>query len=1244
MPVKIEPNAEPIPGYRLIERLGGGGFGEVWKAEAPGGLLKAIKFVYGDLYAADDADGSRAEQELKALSRVKTVRHAYILSIERFDIIDGHLIIITELADRTLWDRFRECQKEGLPGLPREELLGYMEETAEALDLMNEQFQLQHLDIKPQNLFLVHNHIKVADFGLAKDMGDKANVTMTGGVTPVYAAPETFDGWLSRFSDQYSLAIVYQEILTGERPFTGSTMRQLVLQHLQTPPNLTSLPVADRPVIGRALNKNPDERYPTCHEFVKALRSATITSGARSAPLPALPSSHAPRNGPVTEKVAAVPNDAGDVGQVTQGARSSNTPRPSEAPAALEQGPSLENRLQVLPPRPGTQKDNPNDVSAASEAAGGTILNTALGHRLGAHVAAPRPDAEPGKGILQPALILGLGKLGLDTLQQVRKLVTQEFGHADALPHIRLLGMDTDPDAIQAAGHGDPETLLRNYEMLLAKLHRPSHYLKTRDGKTSSYPWFNSKLLYRIPRQQTGAGLRPLGRLAFVDNYRLISRRLEGELQSCAADDTLHEMARQTDLGLRSKVPRVYVVTCLGGATGGAIFIDTAYLLRHLLRKQGFPNAEVVGILLLPPATRDGQRSAALAHTYAALTELNYYSSGQMFSARYDTTESSPGSRPFTEAGPPFQRCLLINLPERTNAADETNEVIGQAAQLLYRDLATALGPALDEARRPYQQAYHMVGQALFQTFGMYRLLWPRRRLLNQSGRNLCKRLVERWMTKDVKAISEEVRNWSLERWESLEMRRENLIASHQERCEQLLGQSPDAIFQEIISPVTGVMSKGKVPDPAPGEINMGAVVQAMDQLEKLLGLPEECRPPGPQVAEPGAIEKALGEASEGVAAECEQKMLEVIAQLIEQPCYRLAGAEEALRQFCQTVEQALQAQEPLAKELHDRSVLVHQRIQVFLETPPVQEETRTTSLWKFGRRAASDKNNPADELVGLLKAFAKCRYHSLTLFHVNRLYVSLRGYLSDQIREVGFCRTRLGELAGLFTSGTQDPKRSSTAREQYLLPEGCTKVEEAIRGMDKQVGLDELAAFDERIQALIQRDYRALVEVCTGPSQVVKNLAPAMLAEAEDFLEPFVQGASVADLFIKQKGGKDGDPRNELLEAYDEAAPELGKATAGKEICVVIVPDDEAGAELTDGLGDVLPGIKVVKTDRKDEIIFYREQLQLTGTDLEQLGASAEEAYQQRASQDPGTLHCREDVLEWQTALSPCGAAAPHK
>ena len=110
-------NLEPIPGYRLIERLGRGGFGEVWKAEAPGGMHKAIKFVYGDMDGVGE-DNKGAEQEFRSLNRVKSIRHPFLLSIERIEVIDGQLLIVTELADRNLSDRFAECTGTGLPGVP----------------------------------------------------------------------------------------------------------------------------------------------------------------------------------------------------------------------------------------------------------------------------------------------------------------------------------------------------------------------------------------------------------------------------------------------------------------------------------------------------------------------------------------------------------------------------------------------------------------------------------------------------------------------------------------------------------------------------------------------------------------------------------------------------------------------------------------------------------------------------------------------------------------------------------------------------------------------------------------------------------------------------------------------------------------------------------------------------------------------------------------------------------------------
>src|SRR5215212_2379246 len=101
-----EPGNEPLPGYTLIEPIGTGGFGEVWKCEAPGGLHKAIKFVYGNLNSLD-MDAVRAEQERKALQRVITVRHPFICQVDRIDEVSGELVIVMELADKTLHDQFQ---------------------------------------------------------------------------------------------------------------------------------------------------------------------------------------------------------------------------------------------------------------------------------------------------------------------------------------------------------------------------------------------------------------------------------------------------------------------------------------------------------------------------------------------------------------------------------------------------------------------------------------------------------------------------------------------------------------------------------------------------------------------------------------------------------------------------------------------------------------------------------------------------------------------------------------------------------------------------------------------------------------------------------------------------------------------------------------------------------------------------------------------------------------------------------
>ncbi|MEY4566924.1 MAG: Serine/threonine-protein kinase PknF [Planctomycetota bacterium] len=265
--IELTPESEVLPGYRLLRKLGAGGYGEVWLCDAPGGLRKAIKFIYGTV------EEDRASAELRSLNRIREVKHPFILSLERIEVLDGRVLIVTELAESSLYDQYQAYLHEGLPGIPQNKLLGYMRDTAEALDFLAIKHDLQHLDIKPANLLLVADRIKVADFGVVKNISEK-NISCVGGLTPCYAAPEIFDGRAGRHSDQYSLAIVYYELLTGKLPFNGSTMAKLASQHLYSEPCLDAVSEQQRIVLARALAKEASYRYPTCSEFIEHLQSA----------------------------------------------------------------------------------------------------------------------------------------------------------------------------------------------------------------------------------------------------------------------------------------------------------------------------------------------------------------------------------------------------------------------------------------------------------------------------------------------------------------------------------------------------------------------------------------------------------------------------------------------------------------------------------------------------------------------------------------------------------------------------------------------------------------------------------------------------------------------------------------------------------------------------------------------------------------------------------------------------------
>jgi serine/threonine protein kinase len=298
--------------YVIVDRIGSGGMGSVYKAEQPSmNRMVAIKVLHPRFATRDDLV-ARFRREARAMSQLSHPNTARVYKYGALD--DGSVYFVMDyLEGRNLAAEVRENGP-----MQAERAIAIMVQVCGALEEAH-RAGIVHRDLKPENVFLTkqagsEDFPKVLDFGLAKmsekQMGRGSMMFTQQGMvfgTPEFMSPEQAQGEaLDHRSDIYSLALILYELITGKLPFDAKTPLDMMKAHVRDKPIALSERVPGRhfwpafeAVIDKALAKAPDDRYATAAEFGDALRDSVR---GRTVPPAATPST------PPLEPVAAPPD------------------------------------------------------------------------------------------------------------------------------------------------------------------------------------------------------------------------------------------------------------------------------------------------------------------------------------------------------------------------------------------------------------------------------------------------------------------------------------------------------------------------------------------------------------------------------------------------------------------------------------------------------------------------------------------------------------------------------------------------------------------------------------------------------------------------------------------------------------------------------------------------------------------------------------------------------------------------
>jgi hypothetical protein len=722
-----------------------------------------------------------------------------------------------------------------------------------------------------------------------------------------------------------------------------------------------------------------------------------------------------------------------------------------------------------------------------------------------------------------PAVFIGLGGAAARVLRHLRRRFSERIGQPRLDSNLRFLALDTDPNTLRDAEAAAEVESLSPDETLHLPLRKPADY---RSANDEILCWLSRRWLYNIPRSLRTEGLRPLGRLAFVDHRQAIAERLRRVLDRAS--------------------PRVFIIASIDGGTGGGMLFDVAYVVRQQLDNLKLTADCLCGLMLHGGLAHSPANDLRKANAYATLTELNHFMQG----VADDRTRPIEVLVAGDASEPPFRDAYLIDLGNELSDA-EFDDALRQVAEYLYLSVDSC-GAALDNFRNSTRRRPTDAHEpARLRSFGLHAIRVDKQSIATYEADRLCLRLTRKWLGESEEGVGQTIRI------QPPDFGLDDLAQRVQAIANQALGGSAEVHFRTLVASQPGRPALVCDDDPA------GPFGDELRRIHAVLGLPTVL-----EISQPVQLARlaaALQSGTQTLASAMGDSLVESISALVEQPPGQVQAALAGTNLFQEHLRDLRQAADEILR----------------------RDQALATSLWSKLQRGELPRqqswfsrfSQAGDDPEECLLEYCRLRLQTMVYKHLGALLQEVSGRIAALHDRLIKLRQSLHWLSAEFAATTTHGGETPAAFAENGLPFA------AELGQFHEPAY--VTKFDQSLrQSLFDADGGLLALADKGPDRL-RELGGQVRELARESVLNLLAGVDAGSVLFQQN--PTAEKLSAVIVAAVEKAKSPLHPFEGEGRLVVVIPQGPSSEAIAGAVCERLPDASIVRSTDSN-LVFLRE------------------------------------------------------